>query len=177
MLIFLLPVLANIHTSTNMNDTIKMPNGGYDVKVVRKEDIIKCIDSNILDKNIMLAFINQFEIDASNFLAQGRWTSLPYIGTLRRSQYKEAINSEEIKELDEAARENLDKDKYILFRKNLRNDIAKSIQRERLYKYTLSQVVKKNREFYNYIEKTRGELIARVVCFTLSDLTSLDNEL
>ena len=129
-----------------MNDTIKMPGGGYDVKVVRKEEIIKCIDSNILDKDIMLAFINQFEVDATNFLSQGRWTSLPYIGTLRKSQYKEVLNSEEIIELDEAAKENLDRNKYILFRKNLRNDIARRLKTERLYKYTLSQVVKKNKE-------------------------------
>ena len=157
-----------------MNDTIKMPGGGYDVKVVRKEDIIKCIDSNILDKDIMLAFINQFEVDASNFLAQGRWTSLPYVGTLRRNQYKEALNSEEVRELDEAAKENLDKDKYILFRKNLRDDIARALKRERLYKYTLSQVVTKNRGFYKYLEKTKGELIARVICYTMFDLTSVD---
>ena len=149
-----------------------MPNGGYDVKVVRKEEVLKCIDSNILDKDIMLAFINQFEVDASNFLSQGRWTSLPYIGTLRKNQYKEAINSEEIKALDEAARENLDRNKYILFRKNVRDDIAKSIKRERLYKYTLSQVVKKNKSFYNYIEKTKGELYARVICHSMYELTS-----
>jgi hypothetical protein len=155
-----------------MNDTIKMPGGGYDVKVVRKEDILKCIDSNILDKDIMLAFINQFEVDASNFLSQGRWTSLPYIGTLRKSQYKEALNSEEVKELDEAAKENLDKNKYILFRKDLRNDIAKSIKRERLYKYTLSQVVTKNKKFYNYIEQAKGELYARVICHSMYELTS-----
>ena len=155
-----------------MNDTIKMPGGGYDVKVVRKEDILKCIDSNILDKDIMLAFINQFEVDASNFLSQGRWTSLPYIGTLRKSQYKEALNSEEVKELDEAAKENLDKNKYILFRKDLRNDIAKSIKRERLYKYTLSQVVTKNKKFYDYVEQTKGELYARVICHSMYELTS-----
>jgi hypothetical protein len=153
-----------------MGDTLKMPGGGYDVKVVRKEDILKCIDSNILDKDLMLAFINQFEIDATNFLSQGRWTNLLYIGTLRKNQYKEAMNSQEIKELDEAARENLDKNKYILFRKNLRDDIAKAIKRERVYKYTLSQVVKKNKNFYKYLETTRSELIARVVCFSMFDL-------
>ena len=148
-----------------MNDTIKMPGGGYDVKVVRKEDILKCIDSNIVDKDIMLAFINQFEVDASNFLSQGRWTSLPYIGTL---------NSEEVKELDEIAKENLDRNKYILFRKDMRNDIAKSIKRERLYKYTLSQVVKKNKKFYDYLEKTKGEKIARVICYSMFELTSIE---
>ena len=151
-----------------------MPNGGYDVKVVRKEDIIKCIDDNIIDKDIMLEFINQFEVDAITFLGQGRWTSLPYIGTLRRNQFKEIINSKEIKELDEAARETLDKSKYILFRKNLKDDIAKAIKRERIYKYMLSQVVKKNKEFYNYLLNTRGEYIARIVCFSMFELTSID---
>lgn len=155
-----------------MNDTIKMPGGGYDVKVVRKEDILKCIDSNILDKDVMLAFITQFEIDASNFLVQGRWTSLPYIGTLRKSEYKERLNTEEIKELDEAARDTLDKNKYILFRKNLKDDIAKAIKRERIYKYTLSQVVKKNKSFYSHLLDTKGELCARVICFSMFDLTT-----
>ena len=157
-----------------MNDTIKMPGGGYDVKVVRKEDILKCIDSNILDKDIMMEFINQFEVDATNFLGQGRWTSLPYIGTLRKNQYKEALNSKENKELIETAKESLDRDKYIIFRKNLRDDTAKSIKRERLYKYTLSQVVKKNKSFYDYLEKTKGEKIARVVCYSMFELTSFE---
>lgn len=160
-----------------MNDTIKMPGGGYDVKVIRKEEILKCIDSNILDKEIMLAFINQFEVDASNFLSQGRWTSLPYIGTLRKNQYKEALNSKENKELIETAKESLDRDKYIIFRKNLRDDTAKAIKRERLYKYTLSQVVKKNKEFYNYLDKHKGEKFARVICYTMFELTSVDYEL
>ena len=160
-----------------MNETIKMPGGGYDVKVVRKEDILKCIDSNIVDKDIMLAFINQFEVDATNFLSQGRWTSLPYIGTLRKNQYKEALNSKEIKELDEAAKENLDKNKYIVFKKNLRDDTIRHLKRERLYKYTLSQVVKKNKKFYNYLEKTKGEKIARVICYSMFELTSVGHEL
>ena len=155
-----------------MGDTIKMPNGGYDVKVVRKEDILACIDENILDKNIMLAFINQFEVDASNFLKEGRWTSLPYLGTLRKNQYKEALNSKEVKELDEAAKENLDRTKYVVFRKDLRNDIARAIKRERVYKYTLSQVVKKNKKFFEYLIESKGEKIARVICHSMFELTT-----
>ena len=155
-----------------MGDTIKMPRGGYDIKVVRKQDIIDCIDTNILDKDIMLAFINQLEVDATNFLSQGRWTSLPYIGTLRKNQYMEYEHKDEIKELKKDAKETLDKDKYIIFRKNLRNDIARAIKRERVYKYTLSQVVKKNRKFYEYIERTKGEMSARIICFTMFSLTT-----
>lgn len=166
------PCNCYINSTTDMNDTIKMPGGGYDIKVVRKEDILKCIDDNIIDKDIMLAFITQFEIDATNFLHQGRWTSLPYIGTLRKNQYKEMINSEEIRELNEAAKENLDRNKYLLFKKDLRNDIAKAIKRERLYKYTLSKVVNRNKDFYKYLESTKGELYARVICYSMYELTS-----
>jgi len=159
-----------------MDTTIKMPNGGYDIKVVRKEDICNCIEDNIIDKDVMLAFINQLEVDATNFLSQGRWTSLPYIGTLRKNQYKAALNSKEVKELDEAAKETLDKKKYIIFRKDLRNDIAIGIKRERIYKYTLSKMVNKNRKYYKHLEETKGEIFARVICFTLSDI-STDYEL
>lgn len=159
-----------------MNDTVRMPDGGYDIKIVRKEDIIKCIDSNILDKDIMLAFINQLELDARNFIEQGRWTSLPYIGTIRKNQYKEISRSKEVTELIDAARDTLDRDKYLLFRKNLKDEIAISIKHERLYKYKLSQVVKKNRSFYNRIEKRKGEKIARVVCYSFFELSFIDYE-
>jgi len=153
-----------------MNDTIKMPGGGYDIKVVRKEEILECIDANIIDKDVMLAFITQIEVDSVNFLQQGRWTSLPYIGTLRKNKYKEITRSKEYKELNEQAKESLDNDKYILFRKNLRNDIARNLKRERFYKYVVSQFAKKNKEYFRYIEKTKGELYARVIGYTLFDI-------
>ena len=153
-----------------MNDTIKMPCGGYDIKVVRKEEILECIDANIIDKDVMLAFINQIEVDSVNFLQQGRWTSLPFMGTLRKNKYKEITRSQEYKELNEAAQENLDKDKYILFRKNLRNDIARKLKNERYFNYIVSQFAKKNRNFYRYIESTKGEHYAKIIGYSLFDI-------
>lgn len=158
-----------------MADTIKMPNGGYDIKVVRKEDVIKCIDSNILDKDIMLAFISQLEVDATNFLSQGRWTALPYIGTLRKNKFKEIINNEETKELIDSAKENLDKNKYVIFRKDLRDDIAKRIKHQRIYNYTVSRVVTKNKNFYRHLIDTKGDRIARFICYTYYEINT--NEL
>ena len=32
-----------------MADTFKFPNGGYDVTICRKQDILDCIDKNIID--------------------------------------------------------------------------------------------------------------------------------
>lgn len=155
-----------------MSETIKMPKGGFDIRVVRKEDILKCIDSNILDKDIMLAFINQLEVDATNFLSEGRWTSLPYIGTLRKSQFKEIMATPEIKQLNADAKETLDKNKYIVFRKNLNADISRRLKRDRVYRYMLSQMVKKNRQFYENLVADRGELIAGMICYTIFNVTT-----
>lgn len=153
-----------------MGNTIKTPQNGYDIKVVRKTDIIKCIDENILDKDVMLALISQLEVDASTFLSEGRWTSLPYLGTLRKNKFKEIINSEENKELILAAKENLDKDKYIVFRKDLRDDITKRIRRERIFNYTVSKFVTKNKVFYNKLRNAKGEKAARFISYTLYEL-------
>ena len=59
-----------------------------------------------------------------------------------------------------------------MFRKDLRNDIARAIKRERVYKYTLSQVVKKNKKFFEYLIESKGEKIARVICHSMFELTT-----
>lgn len=154
-----------------MGDTIKMPGGGgYDIKVVRKKDIIDCIDANIIDKDIMLAFIERLEVDITNFLAQGRWTSLPYIGTLQLNAFKERIRRTENKELLQEGKDTLDKDQYVLFRKGLKQDIAKQVRQERIYRYITSQFVTKNRALYEGYVKSKGEAYARLACYTLSKM-------
>ena len=49
----------------------------------KKQDILDCIDNNILDKEIALTLIEQLEIDAANFLKEGRWTGIHFIGNIR----------------------------------------------------------------------------------------------
>lgn len=153
-----------------MGDTIKMPGGGFDIKVVRKEDIIQCIDDNIVDKDIMLAFIEQLEVDIATFLSQGRWTTLPYMGTLRINAYKQIMKSEETKQLISDAKETLDKDKYVLFRRTLSIETSKSIKYERIYRYITSQVARKNMKFYNNLAKNYNETVARFICYTMNQM-------
>lgn len=154
-----------------MDNTTKMPGaGGFDIKVVRKEDILECIDANILDKELMKEFISQFEIDANNFLTQGRWTALPYMGSLRKNQFKEKIRTPEMKQLIADAKETLDNHSYYLFRRSLDADICREIKNERVFKYILSQFVRKNRDFYEYLMKTKGESYARVIGYSLFDV-------
>lgn len=154
-----------------MISTIQLPGGGYDIKVVRKEDIIDCIDTNIVDKDIALAIIEQIEVDATTFLKEGRWTTLPHIGTLRKNEYKEKLRSDDTRELIRDAKELLDKDKYILFRKNLKEDMIRSVKENRAFTYILSQLVKKNRKFFNYLIDKHGEDKARFIMYTLNFCT------
>ena len=65
-----------------MTDTYKFP-GGNDVKVIRKEDIINTINCNIVDKEVALAIVKQCEVDAANFLRKGRWTGIPFMGSIK----------------------------------------------------------------------------------------------
>ena len=86
----------------------KFPNG-YDVRVVRKQDILDCIDENIIDKEIALELITQCEIDACQYINEGKWTGLPYIGSVRLNDGGKILR--ENKELLNEAKEKLDDDK------------------------------------------------------------------
>lgn len=153
-----------------MADTFKFPNG-YDVTVLRKQDIIDCLDANVVDKDVVLAVINQCEIDASNFIQSGRWTGIPYMGSIRIPKRIQKLNSPEIKELIDEAKNTLDKDRYIVFRQQLNSDIALEEKQERFYRYIVSHFVNNNRKYYTrLVKKYNSEKIAQFVCWTLSNL-------
>lgn len=162
-----------------MSDTLRFPNGGYDVTVCRKQDILDALDANIVDKEVVLAIITQCEIDATNFLKEGRWTGIPYLGNMRIPRYKEKFKEIGGKEILEDAKQDLDKNKYILFRKSLNANIAIDIKNDRLYRYRTSCFVTKHRKTYTYflrIAKSRkiqnNEVYARIMCFSFIDLSN-----
>ena len=87
-----------------MSDIYKFPSGGYEVTVFKKQDILDCIDNNILDKEIALTLIEQLEIDAANFLKEGRWTGIPFIGNIRVPKLRQLQESPEQQALIEEAK-------------------------------------------------------------------------
>jgi len=155
-----------------MPDIFKFPNG-YDVTVCRKEDILKCIDENITDKEVVLAVIEQCEIDAATFMKEGRWTGIPYMGNLRIPKRQQILGSKDTKELFEDAKETLDRDKYVLFRQEFDKEISRSVKTERYFNYILSKFVTKNRRFYKRRVEEMGERYAKFYCYTLMNLTSI----
>lgn len=159
-----------------MADTFKFPNGGYDVTVVRKHDILDNIDEDSVDKEVMFALVEQCEMDASDYLRKGRWTGLPFIGNVRISKVRELECSSAQKELIKEAKETLDKDSYAMFRRQLTLENTKSIKQERLYLYLTSMAVKRNRKLYNKLCKEKGEAYARLFLYTCKVLTSVGGE-
>lgn len=154
-----------------MPESRKFPPEGYQVTVLRKQDVLKCIDENIIDKEIALEIVRRCEIDATNFLKEGRWAGIPFLGNIRIPKIVQTFLSEDTQELMAQAKENLDSNKYLLFRKEFAAEAVKREDRERFYKYELSKFIGKNLSVFRKLSIARGDKLARVICFTLRNMT------
>ena len=158
-----------------MQDTYKFP-GGKDVKVVRKEDIINTINTNIVDTEVALAIVRQCEVDAVNFMKKGRLTGIPFMGTIKVPDTVKMSQTKEQKDLVLAAMENTTKDQFVMFRRNLAYDNKVKIKARKYYNYVLSLSVAKNRNQFKKMCKEKGEAYARIHFFLLYSVTSVNNE-
>jgi len=149
-----------------MADKFKFPYGGYDVLVLKKQDILDCIDKNIIDKEVALDIVRQVEVDATNFLQEGRWTGIPFIGNIRIPKAKLIAKQPEVNELIKEAREKLSPTKYAVFRKHLSIDINNRVKKERLYLYELSKIVRKNAKTFRHLAVKYGEDEAKIILYT-----------
>ena len=158
-----------------MQDTYKFP-GGKDVKVVRKEDIINTIKTNIVDTEVALAIVKQCEVDAVNFMKKGRLTGIPFMGTIKVPDTIKMSQTKEQKDLIVAAMENTTNEQFVMFRRNLAYDNKVKIKARKYYNYVLSLSVAKNRNQFKKMCKERGEAYARLHFFLLYSVTSINNE-
>ena len=158
-----------------MQDTYKFP-GGKDVKVVRKEDIINTIKTNIVDTEVALAIVRQCEVDAVNFMKKGRLTGIPFMGTIKVPDTVRMSQTKEQKDLILAAMETTTNEQFVMFRRNLAYDNKVKIKARKYYNYVLSLSVAKNREQFKKMCKKKGEAYARIHFFLLYSVTSVNNE-
>ena len=158
-----------------MQDTYKFP-GGKDVKIVRKEDIINTINTNIVDTEVALAIVKQCEIDAVNFMKKGRLTGIPFMGTIKVPDTIKMSQTKEQKDLIRAAMENTTNEQFVMFRRNLAYDNKVKIKARKYYNYVLSLSVAKNRNQFKKMCKEKGEAYARIHFFLLYSVTSVNNE-
>ena len=158
-----------------MQDTYKFP-GGKEIKVVRKEDIINTINTNIVDKEVALAIVRQCEVDAVNFMKKGRLTGIPFMGTIKVPDTIRMSQTKEQKDLILAAMETNTNEQFVMFRRNLAYDNKVKIKARKYYNYVLSLSVAKNRNQFKKMCKEKGEAYARIHFFLLYSVTSVNNE-
>ena len=158
-----------------MQDTYKFP-GGKDVKVVRKEDIINTIKTNIVDTEVALAIVRQCEIDSVNFMRKGQLTGIPFMGTIKVPDTIKMSQTKEQKDLIVAAMENSTNEQFVMFRRTLAYDNKIKIKARKYYNYVLSLSVAKNRNQFKKMCKEKGEAYARLHFFLLYSVTSVNNE-
>lgn len=159
-----------------MPDTFKFPNNGYDVTICRKQDILDCIDENIIDKDIAKAIIEHCEFQAASFIREGRWTGIPFIGNIRVPKTIQIMKSEEQQALIKEAKEQLGREKYIMFRRQLNKETSKQISQNRYYKYITSIAVNKNRKLFKKLCDTKGEVYARLFLYCSYEVVAINNE-
>jgi len=159
-----------------MVDEIKFPNGGYAVKVVNKEDILKSIDINITDKEIALELIKRLEIDAFRFLNKGKWTGIPFLGNIRVPLEKQYFLKQKEDGVFKDAKELVDRQQYIMFRTNLSIENKLKAKAERYYKYVCSMAINRNRKYYKHLCTHYTDTYARLKLFFSFTVTAVDNE-
>lgn len=156
------------------NKTIRFPNGGYEVIIVEKEDILNTIEQNITDKEIMEELVTQLELDISKFIKEERWTGVPFLGNIRIPPTKAyAIKHKEEKQ---EAFLTLPKKEYILFTKQLNYDGARIARHNKLYRYITSIACTKHNKEYREIAKKKGNTYARLYFYFKAMVKAIDNE-
>lgn len=153
-----------------MADLFQFPRNGYQVEVLRKEDIINTIDNFIIDKDLALDIIKKCEQDAITYLKQDKWVSIPFIGSIKIPETVKTLNDKKSQEILNSAKEELDKEKYILFRRSFSGDVGKRVKANRYQEYIASKFATNNKSFYKRLIKRYGEHIANLLCYTLSNM-------
>lgn len=159
-----------------MKDVYNFPNGGYEVRIVRRSEVLEAIDKNIIDKDIALAIVERCELDCANFLKEGRWANIPYIGNIRIPKAKQLFKSEEQQTLISDAYDNLDTDSYLMFRKQLNQYNAQRARFEKSYNYLLAIMVNRYNKYYNYLKRNKGDYKARITIYTFASLDPLTED-
>lgn len=155
-----------------MNDKLEVRKfpamGAYNVTIVNKNDILKTIDDNIIDKEIAYEVITSLELSCQKYVSAGDSAGIPYIGTIKeRIGASIARNN---KETLADAKEALDKEHYIAFKNALFSDETKRYNYNKVYKLEIARVASHNRrQYWNYVD-TIGEVKADIMFHGIAHL-------
>ena len=142
--------------------------GGYYVTIVNKNDVLKTIDDNIIDKEIAYQIITSLELSCQKYVSAGDIAGIPYVGKI-----KERLEATIIRKNKEAltdAKEALDREQYIAFKRALFADEGKRYKYNKVYKLEIARVVSHYRkQYWNYVD-TIGEVKADIMFHGIAHL-------
>lgn len=150
----------------------KFPRGGYNVVVLRKEDVVQAIDDNIIDKDVALDIVRQCEIDAANFVREGRTASIPYIGTIYHNEPRRAIINGLVAMHEEKL--NMSKKEYLLFKRKLATDRIKKLNYDKSYMNLFRIARRANKELYLRTAASYGESYAKFYMYLTRKLSYIE---
>lgn len=157
-----------------MSETYKFPNG-FEVTICKKQDIIDTINSNILDKEVAYAVIENLEKNIAELIQEGIWIGIPFIGNVRMPKAKQLESTEEQQKLIAEAKALLDRSDYLAFRTNLGKDNARRIRENRYYNWISSLSANTNKKLYRKILKEKGEAFCTVFFHSIYNLECIED--
>lgn len=159
-----------------MADIKHFPDG-YEVLVCKRQDILDCLDENVIDKELVMDVISDCELQLAEYVKNGVWAGLPFIGSFKWSEEKKIHDAPETQELINTAKETLSNNEYKAFRAKLGADICNATKKERLRGVMTAQYRKRNKLYWrqianrpqlaNCIDK---EVVVRFICGTFMDI-------
>lgn len=172
------PIVVNpdavkpLRESDKPRNTRKFPHGN-DVIILKKDDILKTIDANIIDKDVALAIVNQLSCDIAKNIVEDKWTGIPYIGNVRYNSMAKLIKNHT--DIMNDAKSVLSKDEYVVFKRNVLKQTSNEAKLGRVSKYQASMFVREHPKCYrSWIAK--GEAYADCKAYFLSNLTACQTD-
>ena len=153
-----------------MPTTSVFPYSKYEVEVYDKTDIISEINQSDIDKDLLVEIIDDLEEDIINFIKDGRWTGIPYLGNIRIPEGIVLNNTPEQKELISDAYNTMTRKEYGMFRYKLAVDNDIRIKSKRLFNYKASMNIRKFPKLYRRICKIHDANFVKIFMYTLSNI-------
>lgn len=137
-----------------MSKTIHFPGGGYEVTLLHKDDILKTIDENIIDKEVAYAFVADCEKRCAEYLAEGKWGAIPFMGNFRILKGKILVANKIRAELEKLGVEEIPYEEYSEIKRTMMQAYNSAKIFNTKYKTTLLKLLRSNKdEFIKYKEK------------------------
>lgn len=133
------------------------PYSDVEITIVRKDDILKTIDDNIIDKDIANELISHLETRAEKSLMNHKWTGFPFLGSIRIPPGLSPETLHRTRDATMYARDNMSHEQYVMFTKQCAYD-AFQINKYRAYFDTIkTRAINQHRIEYHNLCYSKGK--------------------